>query len=57
MGIRERGKMMEQIKGYFFALFSAVLLGLMAVLVKIVLNMGLSTLGVISSVFPFHRYS
>lgn len=39
--------MMEQIKGYFFALFSAVLLGLMAVLVKIVLNMGLSTLSVI----------
>ncbi|MGN0963196.1 MAG: DMT family transporter, partial [Clostridia bacterium] len=38
---------MEQIKGYFFALLSAVLLGLMAVLVKIVLDMGLTTLSVI----------
>lgn len=34
-------------KGYFFALASAVLLGLMAVLVKIVLDTGLSLLGAI----------
>lgn len=44
---------MELVKGYFFALLSAVLLGLMAVLVKIVLNMGLTTLGVIFLRFSF----
>lgn len=38
---------MEKIRGYFYALLSAVLLGLMAILIKIVMNMGLSLLGAI----------
>lgn len=43
---------MEKIKGYAFALGSAVLLGAMAVLIKIVMDMGLSLLGAM-----FFRFS
>lgn len=43
---------MERAKGYFFALASAMLLGLMAVLIKIVMDMGLSLIGAI-----FFRFS